>query len=50
MSRPAVFLDRDGVVNLDKYAYRPENIEWVTRAASPAATIPNSMCTSSMPG
>ena len=32
--RPAAFLDRDGVLNIDHgYAYRPEQIEWVEGAA-----------------
>jgi D-glycero-D-manno-heptose 1,7-bisphosphate phosphatase len=32
--RPAAFLDRDGVLNIDRgYAYRPEQIEWVEGAA-----------------
>ncbi len=30
MSRPAVFLDRDGVINLDKeYVYKISDFEWV---------------------
>jgi D-glycero-D-manno-heptose 1,7-bisphosphate phosphatase len=34
MSRPAVFFDRDGVLNRDKgYTYRSEDIEWVDGAA-----------------
>jgi D-glycero-D-manno-heptose 1,7-bisphosphate phosphatase len=32
--RPAAFLDRDGVLNIDHgYAYRPEQLEWVEGAA-----------------
>jgi D-glycero-D-manno-heptose 1,7-bisphosphate phosphatase len=32
--RPAAFLDRDGVLNIDHgYAYRPEQLEWVDGAA-----------------
>jgi D-glycero-D-manno-heptose 1,7-bisphosphate phosphatase len=32
--RPAAFLDRDGVLNVDHgYAHRPEQIEWVDGAA-----------------
>ncbi|MBH68219.1 MAG: D,D-heptose 1,7-bisphosphate phosphatase [Rhodospirillaceae bacterium] len=32
--RPAVFLDRDGVLNEDNgYAYRPDQIEWIEGAA-----------------
>src|SRR5262245_53772336 len=32
--RPAAFLDRDGVLNIDRgYAYRPEQLEWVEGAA-----------------
>ena len=32
--RPAVFLDRDGVLNEDYgYAYRPDQIEWIEGAA-----------------
>jgi D-glycero-D-manno-heptose 1,7-bisphosphate phosphatase len=31
--KPAVFLDRDGVLNVDKgYVYRPEDFEWVEGA------------------
>jgi len=31
--RPAAFLDRDGVLNIDRgYVYRPEDLEWVTGA------------------
>jgi D-glycero-D-manno-heptose 1,7-bisphosphate phosphatase len=31
--RPAAFLDRDGVLNVDHgYAYRPEQLEWVADA------------------
>lgn len=31
--RPAVFFDRDGVLNVDKgYAYQPEQIEWIQGA------------------
>ena len=33
MRRPAVFLDRDGVLNADSgYAHRPEQIEWTADA------------------
>lgn len=33
MRRPAVFFDRDGVINYDKgYTYRPEDFEWVAGA------------------
>jgi D-glycero-D-manno-heptose 1,7-bisphosphate phosphatase len=32
--RPAAFLDRDGVLNIDHgYAYRPEQLEWIEGAA-----------------
>ena len=32
--RPAVFLDRDGVLNEDSgYAYRPDQIKWIAGAA-----------------
>ena len=32
--RPAAFLDRDGVLNVDHgYAHRPEQLEWVEGAA-----------------
>ncbi len=32
--RPAVFLDRDGVLNKDNgYAYRPDQIEWIDGVA-----------------
>jgi D,D-heptose 1,7-bisphosphate phosphatase len=32
-SRPAVFLDRDGVINVDHgYVHRPDQIEWVSGA------------------
>ena len=31
--RPAVFLDRDGVLNEDSgYAYRPDQIKWIVGA------------------
>jgi len=31
--RPAAFLDRDGVLNVDHgYVYRPEDLEWITGA------------------
>jgi D-glycero-D-manno-heptose 1,7-bisphosphate phosphatase len=31
--RPALFLDRDGVINIDKgFAYRPDQIDWVDGA------------------
>ncbi|HET7166943.1 MAG TPA: HAD family hydrolase [Pseudolabrys sp.] len=34
MRRPAAFLDRDGVLNVDHgYAHRPEQLEWVEGAA-----------------
>ncbi len=34
MRRPAAFLDRDGVLNVDHgYAHRPEQLEWVDGAA-----------------
>ena len=30
MSRPAVFLDRDGVINLDKgYVYKINDFDWI---------------------
>jgi D-glycero-D-manno-heptose 1,7-bisphosphate phosphatase len=33
-ARPALFLDRDGVINVDKnYVYRVEDFEWVEGAA-----------------
>lgn len=33
MTRPAAFLDRDGVLNIDHgYAHRPEQLEWVAGA------------------
>jgi D,D-heptose 1,7-bisphosphate phosphatase len=33
MRRPAVFLDRDGVLNVDRgYVYRPEEFEWIPGA------------------
>jgi len=32
-ARPAAFLDRDGVLNVDRgYAYRPEQLEWIEGA------------------
>lgn len=32
--RPAAFLDRDGVLNIDQgYAHRPEQLEWIEGAA-----------------
>jgi len=32
-ARPALFLDRDGVINVDRnYVYRAEDFEWVTGA------------------
>lgn len=32
--RPAAFLDRDGVLNIDRgYAHRPEQLEWIEGAA-----------------
>ncbi len=33
MNRPAVFLDRDGVINIDKgYVYKIEDFEWISGA------------------
>ncbi len=33
VTRPAAFLDRDGVLNVDRgYAHRPDQLEWVTGA------------------
>ncbi|WP_207477532.1 D-glycero-alpha-D-manno-heptose-1,7-bisphosphate 7-phosphatase [Arenibaculum pallidiluteum] len=33
MSRPAAFLDRDGVLNIDRgYVHRPDQLEWVGNA------------------
>ena len=33
MRRPAAFLDRDGVLNVDHgYVHRPEQLEWVAGA------------------
>lgn len=38
--RPAAFLDRDGVLNLDTgYAHRPEEIEWVDGAMQAVALL-----------
>ena len=38
--RPAVFLDRDGVLNVDVgYAHRPEQIEWVPGAREAVAHL-----------
>lgn len=38
--RPALFLDRDGVVNMDYgYVYKAEDIEWVAGAAQAIATF-----------
>ncbi len=35
LSRPAAFLDRDGVINVDVgFAHRPEQIQWVEGAAA----------------
>ena len=32
--RPALFLDRDGVINVDRnYIYRVEDFEWIEGAA-----------------
>jgi D-glycero-D-manno-heptose 1,7-bisphosphate phosphatase len=32
-ARPAAFLDRDGVLNVDRgYAYKPEQLEWIVGA------------------
>jgi len=34
-SRPAAFLDRDGVLNVDRgYVYRPEDLQWIDGAAA----------------
>ena len=31
--RPAAFLDRDGVLNVDRgYAHRPDQLEWISGA------------------
>jgi D,D-heptose 1,7-bisphosphate phosphatase len=33
LTRPAVFLDRDGVLNVDRgYVHRPDQIEWIAGA------------------
>jgi D-glycero-D-manno-heptose 1,7-bisphosphate phosphatase len=38
--RKAVFLDRDGVLNVDKsYLYRPEDVEWVEGAREAVARL-----------
>ena len=37
MSRAAVFLDRDGTINVEKqYLYRYEDWEWISGAIEPA--------------
>ncbi len=41
--RPAVFLDRDGVLNIDRgYVHRPEQLEWV-RGAKEAVKLLNDL-------
>lgn len=43
MNKPAVFLDRDGVLNLDKgYVYKIEDFEWIN-GAKEAVKLLNSM-------
>jgi D-glycero-D-manno-heptose 1,7-bisphosphate phosphatase len=40
MMRPAVFLDRDGVLNVDVgYAHRPDQIEWIPGAHDAVAHL-----------
>jgi len=40
ISKPAAFLDRDGVLNVDHgYAYRPDQIEWCQDAAAAVAAL-----------
>ena len=42
MSRPAVFLDRDGVINIDKgYVYKISDFEWVEDAKEAIKYIKN---------
>ncbi|MCA8905767.1 MAG: D,D-heptose 1,7-bisphosphate phosphatase, partial [Hyphomonas sp.] len=39
-ARPALFLDRDGVINVDKgYVSRAEDFEWVDGAAETIAAF-----------
>ena len=38
--RPALFLDRDGVINVDRnYVYRPEDFEWIEGAIETIAAF-----------